>query len=53
MCYTHSDRPATFVRIEQRSKPVIQTRRIPQCEQCASEKPKRDAGLIDVTVRKL
>lgn len=51
-CYTHKDRPATFIRIEQRTKPIPQTARIPQCDECAG-KPNRDPGVKDAQVRRL
>lgn len=45
-CYVHQDRPAVFVRIEERIKPIPQTRRIRQCKECADRRERRDDGLV-------
>lgn len=52
MCYTHQDRPALFVRITKRTKPIPQTVRAPQCEECAN-KPGNGPGVMDSTVRRI
>lgn len=52
VCYTHQDRPAVFVRIEQRTKPVPSTVRRKLCTECA-DKPNRDPGVKDAQLRRL
>jgi hypothetical protein len=42
-CYYHQDRPAQFVRVEDRAKPLRARYRVPECRECADRKIKQSA----------